>query len=114
MVENIQIQNGDMITLARVMDYNTRATDRKVTNVIKGCNRAFNEIEDELNAANRRIKITNKRINLLCFGMFCLDGAILFQHLHVKLLERKIKKLEDDKVVSDFMKKEEEVPDFLK
>ena len=116
MVENIQVRDGDMVTMARIVNGNTMNLDSRIKSLATDCNRVFGLVGEDMTKLEKRVKVNNKQIGRLALCVFGLDLILIGQMIRMKNLEKKIAKLEeenDKKIVDDFMKDEEE-PDFLK
>lgn len=113
MVENIQVRDGDMITMVKVVNENTKSLDSRISNLVNDCNRVFGLIGEDVTKVEKRVKINRKGIVRLGCVVLGLDIAILTLMARIKKLEKDVAKLQDEKLVNDFMKDEED-PDFLK
>lgn len=116
MVENIQVRDGDMVTMARIVNSNTKNLDSRIKSLATDCNRVFGLVGEDMTKLEKRVKLNDKQVGRIALCVFGLDLILLGQMIRMKNLEKKIAKLEeenDKKIVDDFMKDEEE-PDFLK
>ena len=116
MVENIQVRDGDMVTMARIVNSNTKNLDSRIKGLTNDCNRVFGLIDQDVTKLEKRVRFNNKQIGRLALCVFGLDLILIGQMIRMRNLEKKIAQLEeenDKKIVDDFMKDEEE-PDFLK
>lgn len=118
MVKEINISGGDVISMAKVMDHNTRALDKGLIRLRRETQLCINEISKDISKLymnqDKMAKSFGKSIKNLAFGCLCLDAIILIQHMKINKLEKRIKQLEDVKVVDDFFFKDEDEDDSLK
>ena len=114
MTENIQVANGDFVTLAKVVNGNTVSLDNELKAVVKACSETFKLVDDNIGTLDKRVTAHNKALKhagkaLKWFGFSLMIGNLTMFMLDrkVKNLEEKVKKLEDKQVVDDFMKDED-------
>lgn len=108
MMENIQIQNGDMVSLARVVNENTSNLDKRIEGVVKQCNFVFNDVDERLLKLEKRTALNAKTLGKIGFAILLLDGVLLLNDRRIKKLNERIKGLEDQILVDKFFKKEDE------
>lgn len=114
MVENVTIQNGDMVSLAKIVSHNSKELSNSIDGVRSGVQAVFNEIDKDVTCLFKKQKSTTKNVNKLAIAVIFLEGAVLLQHFRLNKLEKKIKALEDQKVEDDFFFKDEDEDDSLK
>ena len=118
MVKEINISGDDVISMAKVMDHNTRALDKGLVRLRRETQLCVNEISKDISKLymnqEKMAKSSGKAMRNLGFGILCLDVLIFVQHMKINKLEKKIKQLEDVKVIDDFFFKDEDEDDSLK
>ena len=109
MTENIQIQNGDIITLARVMNENTTSLDKKVDSMFKQSNFIFNDIDNRLTVNEKTIRANGKSISRLALSILLVNGGVVLLINHkLKKIESRVKSVEDQILVDKFFGKKDE------
>lgn len=99
MTSMIEIQNGDMIGMAKVVNGNTVMLDKRITAAEKN-------IKELGKCHNGYVKHSSKSIKRLCFaGMLTAIGGIVLAK-EIGKLEKKVKKLEDQMVYNEYMRED--------
>lgn len=119
MINNVEIANGDMITMAKVVNENTVALDKKLNQLIKETDMCLSHIDDRINnvvtSSNKSFDKVVKNLKNCRKGLFCcaLGGLLvnLVVGAHTKELgsiERRLRALEDEKTKKDFYGSDDE------
>ena len=101
MTHMIEIKNGDMISMAKVVNTNTVRLDKKIDNV-------EDNLKNLIDCHNRYVKSSRRTIKLLFLTGFasCATTYILTKQLDK--LEKKVKRMEDNKIYNEYMRDEAE------
>ena len=111
-MENVNIQNGDMITMARLVNHNTIKLHEEVQNIKKTNDVRMHNLVSELNSVG---KVINKNFKKICISVVLIDVAVMINNVRITKLEKKVQQLEDELAVAKFLnddKKKEEDNDF--
>lgn len=108
MIENMNVQNGDMMTLVRVMNENTSTLDKRVENMFQQSNIIFNDIDERLFKIEKKTKINSKTIGKIGLAVLLIDGFLILTDRRIKKISERVKSLEDQVLVDKFFKKDEE------
>ena len=114
MVNNVQIQNGDMVSMAKIVNENTRNLDSRIKNLANETNRVFGLVEKDVRSLEKRARFNAKGIRNSFLCIVALDVIILSQMIRLNKLERDLKQLQDEKTVDNFMKDWDQEEDSLK
>jgi len=114
MVNNVQIQNGDMVSMAKIVNENTKNLDSRIKYLAKETNRVFGLVEKDVLTLEKRGKINAKGIRNSFLCIVVLDVIILSQMFRLNKLEKELKELQDEKTVDNFMKDWDHEEDSLK
>ena len=114
MVEGINVTNGDFMTIAKIVDNNSRQLDKNVESLKRDVQNVVVAIDKDVTTLYKNQKNLAKSIKALGWCVLLLDGIALFQHTRIKALEKKVKKLEDEKIEEDFFFKDSDEDDSLK
>lgn len=123
MINNVEIANGDMIAMAKVVNENTVNLDKKLNQLIKETDLCLSDIDNRINnvvtssnkSFDKVVKVINKHRKGCLLLSFCVLGIDLIVIAHTKELgsiERRLRALEDEKTKKDFYGSDDE--DFLK
>ena len=112
MIKEVRIENGDMISMAKVVNGNTVATHNKMCTI-------ENNLKELGKCYNGYIKHNNRNVKKLALCSILLGAAILMQDRQIKKLEKQVKKLDDRLDMAEFdkyydTKREEAEEDCLK
>ena len=111
-MENVSIQNGDMITMARLVNHNTIKLHEEVQNIKKTNDVRMSNLVGDINGV---FKIINKNFKKICIGFVLIDVAVMVNNARITKLEKKVQQLEDELTVAKFLnddKKKDEDDDF--
>lgn len=119
MINNVEIANGDMIAMAKVVNENTVALDKKLNQLIKETDLCLSDIDNRINnvvnTSNKSFDKVFKNLKNCRKGVFfcALSGLLvnLVVAAHTKELgsiERRLRALEDEKTKKDFYGSEDE------
>lgn len=114
MVEGINVTNGDFMTIAKIVDNNSRQLDKNVESLKKDVINVTMAIDKDVTTLYKNQKNLAKSIKALGWWVLLVDGVALLQHFRIKALEKKVKKLEDEKIEEDFFFKDSDEDDSLK
>lgn len=123
MINNVEIANGDMIAMAKVVNENTVNLDKRLNQLIKETDLCLSHLDDRINnvvdTSNKAFSKVAKNLKNCRKGLLCcaLGGLLvnLVVGAHTKELgsiERRLRALEDEKIKKDFYGSDDE--DFLK
>ena len=114
MTENINVGNGDFVTMARIVNGNTQVLDNGLKKLTDGCLKAFNIVDDNIDMLEKRLdrhtkalKYASKGLRWAGLGLLCCNFGMFLVDRKVQKLEKRVKELEDKQVVDDFMKDED-------
>ena len=108
MLEHINVQNGDMVGLVKVVNENTVSLDRRIDSMFKQTNVIFNDIDSRLTVNEKTIQANRKSISRLGLTILLVNGAVLLINHRLKKIENRVKGVEDQVLVDKFFKKDEE------
>lgn len=114
MVNNVQIQNGDMVSMAKIVNENTKNLDSRIKYLTDETNRVFGLVEKDIQTLEKRGRINAKGIRNSFLCIVALDVIILSQMFRLNKLEKELKELQDEKTVDNFMKDWDQEEDSLK
>ena len=113
MINNVEIANGDMVAMAKVVNENTVNLDKRLNQLIKETDLCLSDIDNRINnvvtSSNKSFDKVVKNIKSCRKGLFCCAFGGLLVNLvvwaHTKELgsiERRLRALEDEKTKKDF------------
>lgn len=108
MLEHINVQNGDMVGLVKVVNENTTSLDRKIDSMFKQSNFIFNDIDNRLTVNEKTIRANGKSISRLALSILLVNGAVLLINHKLKKIESRIKSVEDQILVDKFFGEKDE------
>ena len=114
MVEGINVTNGDFMTIAKIVDHNSRQLDKGLESMRKDVQNVVVAIDKDVTTLFKNQKRLQKNAGKLALAVLLLDAAVILQHIRINKLEKQVKKLQDDKIVDDFFFKDEDDEDSLK
>ena len=114
MVNNVQIQNGDMVSMAKIVNENTKNLDSRIKYLTEETNRVFGLVEKDVKALEKRARVNAKGVRNSFLCIVALDVIILSQMFRLNKLEKELKQLQDEKTVDNFMKDWDQEEDSLK
>ena len=97
MTQMVQVQNGDMVGLAKVVNDNTIMMDKKISSIEKN-------LKELGGCHNRYVKDSTKTIKKLCLaGILGAVGTIALAK-EIDKLQKRVKRLEDQATYDEYMK----------
>lgn len=119
MINNVEIANGDMVTMAKIVNENTVNLDKKLNQLIKETDWCMSDIDNRINnvvnTSNKSFDKMFKNLKHCRNGLLCcaLSGLLvnLVVAAHIKELgsiERRLRALEDEKTKKDFYGSDDE------
>jgi hypothetical protein len=119
MINNVEIANGDMIAMAKVVNENTVNLDKKLNQLIKEADLCFTDIDNRINnvvtSSNKSFDKTAKAINkyrkaglLLSLCVLGIDLIVMAHTKELGSIERRLRALEDEKTKKDFYGSDDE------
>lgn len=114
MIERIGIQNGDMVSMVKIVNDNTIALNNRIRNGQKINDNRMRNVAEGFNILANQVKANRKSLTRLGICLLGCEVFLYFQERKISKLEKKIKKLEDEMVVDKYLEKKDEEFDFLK
>lgn len=101
MIEERMIHNGDMISMAKIVNGNTVTLNNRVSN-LKDNLRSLGKCH------NNYVKHNDRTVKFLTITSIGLGIALYFQNKEISKLRKQVKKIEDQQVYDNFMREEAE------
>lgn len=101
MTHNVEIKDGDMGTLIEVVNNNTIKLDDRLYMVEEG-------LESLTRRFTRFAKNSSKSIKCICFAGILICVSVHYIRKDVDSINKRLKKLEDEKIYNDYMRDEAE------
>lgn len=101
MVEERMIHNGDMISMAKIVNSNTISTHNKINTV-------ENNLKSLGKCHNNYVKHNDRTVKFLTVTCIGLGITLYFQNKEISKLRKQVKKIEDQQTYDNFMREEAE------